>query len=198
MMSSLISEQWNAQLFRLFILFFSLFVVSSAYSAQRVDVYTTEVPVESQAEGVRKKAFRRALSQVLVNITGTIEYEANSDVQQLLSRAGKYVLGFGYRDNPSYRMTVQAEMEAQADDSSQEDETAQEADVYKPKPYLLQVQFSEEGLSNPLRSLNVPLWGALRPSILAWVMLERSNDRSLAECPHRNRRWVEPGACRGA
>jgi uncharacterized protein len=102
--------------------------------AARIDgLYEAEVDVEDG----RDAAFRAALGEVLVRITGRRDAAASPELEPLLQAASSYVQQFR-----------------------------------QPAPGRLWAAFDGAALARDLARLGQPVWGAERPSTLAWVAVD--------------------------
>src|SRR5690554_1087201 len=60
-------------------------------------LYESEIAVSSQGEAERNRAYREALEQVIVKVTGERRWLDNARIAQALSTAGSYVAEVSYR-----------------------------------------------------------------------------------------------------
>lgn len=159
------------------------------YAAERVELYSAKVEVSSQQSADRSVAFREALKHVLIKVTGDEANLTNDDVVGLLDRADRYVLTFSYQNNPRYQQALDLDGNSE-DEGSASIEQGASVEPSQPQtifPYVLSVAFEERALLNELRALELPIWGALRPSILTWAVLQNEGDRVLlSESSHES------------
>ena len=127
-----------------------------AMAAQVVDwLYDVEVQVESQADAERSRAARQALEEVLARVTGMAEPPQVPEVEEALRRPERFYARYEY----SRRLPV-------AQDGAE------------PATFL-QLHFEAAAVLAMLRSADLPIWVANRPTILAWVAVQRQRRRSL-------------------
>nr|MBA3564651.1 DUF2066 domain-containing protein [Gammaproteobacteria bacterium] len=82
----------------------SWLLVPAARAVTFADLYEAEVPVESQAAEQRTEAVQRALSTVLVRVTGRREVAADETLSGLVDNAERYVQQFGYTADEKLRV----------------------------------------------------------------------------------------------
>lgn len=121
----------------------SLLFIQLAAATRVTTLYQGAIPVASQTESVRTQALKPALEQVLIKITGNNKVLAHPAITSHLADANGLMQEFGYK--PSNNATL---------------------------PYLLTVQFDAEGINKILRDAAIPIWGANRPLVVAWVEYE--------------------------
>lgn len=134
------------------------FAVGSApaMAAQVVDwLYDVEVQVASQADAERSRAARQALEEVLARVTGMAELPQVPEVEEALRRPERFYARYEY----SRRLPVAQEGAEQAT--------------------FLQLHFEAAAVLAMLRSADLPIWAANRPTTLAWVAVQRQRRRTL-------------------
>jgi uncharacterized protein len=162
-----------------FVALFSFIVLSlSAAAAERIDVYTTTVQVETQQEADRNVAFSDALKQVIVKVTGDEQFLDKPELDALFEKSRRYVAGFSYQKNVLFDGRTSSD-NADEVPVSEGKSSAVFAQSLPEKEYLLKVQFEGDALLNHIRELGLPVWGALRPSIIAWVVMQENGERHL-------------------
>jgi len=130
----------------------------SAVAAEVVDwLYDVEIPVASQTDAERSRAAREALDEVLVRVTGMAKLPQVPQVAEALRRPERFYARYEY----SRRQPV-----------------AQERDSATPATFL-QLHFEAAAVLDMLRSADLPVWVANRPTLLAWVAVQRDGRRSL-------------------
>ena len=165
-------------MFRFVVLFCLISLGHSVSAAERIDLYVATVQVETQQQVDRNTAFTDALKQVIVKVTGDEQVLDHPELDVLLQKSSRYVSGFSYQKNALYDGDVS---------SNEEEETAPSNDSsnglfaqsLSEKEYLLKVQFAGDALLNHIRQLGLPVWGALRPSIIAWIVMQEGGERYL-------------------
>lgn len=146
-------------------------------AAERIDMYSAAVQVQTQQEADRNAAFTDALKQVVVKITGDEESLDNPELEPVLAKSRSYVSGFSYQRNSLY--SGQPESNGEERDPSADASSAVFAQSLPEKEYILKVQFSDDALLQQIRDIGLPVWGALRPSIIAWIVMQENGERHL-------------------
>ena len=132
--------------FRALVIALALLTVASGPArCAEVDLYEAEVPWLDRDADARTGAFRQALRQVLVKVTGRRSIADTAALDPLLDNAQGLVQQYRLR-------TV-----AVGDD---------DAEVHEPR---LWAQFDEGAVDRLLRDVGLPVWSTPRPSVLAWV-----------------------------
>lgn len=72
----------------------AIVLAAPAHAVEMSDLYTVQVVVDSSVENYRDKAYRSALSQVLVRVTGSQAAAMSPDLAQLFPDPSRYVLRF--------------------------------------------------------------------------------------------------------
>ena len=126
-----------------------LALASGPPARAEVALYEAEVAWSDQGEGDRARAFRRALHQVLVKVTGLRRFADAGRIESLVENAQGLVQQYQLR-------TVEVRF----------GETA----VQEPR---LWARFDEGAVERVVREAGLPVWNRPRPSVLAWVATER-------------------------
>ena len=111
-------------------------------------LYEAEVPWSDQDAGDRTDAFRQALRQVLVKVTGRRRLAAATPIDSLVENAQAFVQQYQLR-------TVEAGLG--------------EASVREPR---LWARFDEEAVGRLLREAGLEVWSSPRPPVLVWLATE--------------------------
>ena len=114
-------------------------------------IYTVEVAVSSQADAERRRASRAALSTLLTRLTGMSEIPHTADVRDALQRPADFYT--------SYRFERRG-VEGREGEGT-----------------VLTIRFEPASVQGLLRRAGLPIWAADRPSILAWLVVERGGAR---------------------
>lgn len=138
-------------------LFFMLATAAWAQSGVRTEgdragaqgLYEAEVPVNSQAEAERNKAFARALGVVLGKLSGDQNAAGRPGIGAELGNAKNYVAGYDYRQDqgtspsgaPTFRTT-------------------------------LVVRFKESDIDSLMGALGLPVWPQPRPKPVIWLAID--------------------------
>lgn len=136
-----------------------MLLATSAVSLEAAVVpwlYDVEVPVASQAE--RQRAARAGLRQLLVRITGMAELPANPEIRAALREPEKYYGRF------EFSMRSQPGADAEIDATEQ---------------MVVALHYEPATVLALLRRAALPVWGADRPTILAWVAVEQDGLRRI-------------------
>ncbi|MEQ8859256.1 MAG: DUF2066 domain-containing protein [Pseudomonadales bacterium] len=122
---------------------------ATAPAAEVPWLYDVEVPVEDQSTLARLDAAGRALAQLLTRLTGLSSVPRNEAVSRALAAPDLYYNRFGF--------------ERAADGES----------------LRLRLQFAPQTVLGLIRDANLPIWGANRPSVLAWVVVDDGSERRI-------------------
>ncbi|MEM7016799.1 MAG: DUF2066 domain-containing protein [Pseudomonadota bacterium] len=123
---------------------------SLAAIAQNNILYDALVSVEERSEAARQAAFRDALSEVFVKVSGQSSTLTHAQVKATLQNASELAERYEYRTIPSISPD-------------------------QPPGLGLLVSFQSNRVDDVLRSANLPIWGKDRPLPLAWVLLSEDN-----------------------
>lgn len=144
----------------------SLIVVlaSAASAGQKVDIYRAETVVKSQAENDRNAAARATLGEVIVRVSGQRSALDHPVVKAALPKAQNYLFGFSYKSSAE-KITVDG----------------------KTFPAVgLQLDYEPRAIEQLLRDAQLPLWPAIRPTVLVWLVVqEPAGLRLVAEVADR-------------
>lgn len=114
-------------------------------------LYDVEVPVEDQSRAARRDATRAALLEMLTRMTGLVDVPLNDAVNGALSDPGRYFVQYRYE---------------------------QRSGEQGPEPTLI-VRFAPAAITRLVSAANLPLWGANRPSVIAWLVTDEANQREI-------------------
>ena len=112
--------------------------------------YEAEVPVRNQNEAERERAFARALSHVLGNISGDRNAASNPGVGQEMRRAREYVRSYDYR----------------------QDEGVSPATGAPTYQTTLIVRFDQEKVDAIMSALGLAIWPTPRPKPVLWLAID--------------------------
>lgn len=140
-----------------FVMSAALVLAGPAHAVEVSGLYDTEVAVVSTELSDRAPAIKRALSRVLVKVTGDAATASRSEVAGLLEEAQSYVQQFKYREVDGART-----------------------------PFRLAVSFDDSALNGSLNRLSLPVWGRDRPATLAWIAIEEGGKRYLVGSDQRS------------
>ncbi|WP_172806806.1 DUF2066 domain-containing protein [Endozoicomonas arenosclerae] len=115
------------------------------------ELYRVGVPVSNQGTEERGKAMSRALSEVLVKVTGQRSTLNNSGIKTSLKKAAGLVQSFSYERRDS--------------------ESGQQL--------LLQVRFDEAAVNRLLRENGLGIWDSNRPDTIVWLAIEKQGRRQI-------------------
>ena len=135
-------------------LFCAALLAPDVYAIKVSGLYQTALPVNDESSASRSAALKRALTQVLIKLTGDRNIAAQPGVNEITKYPGNYVQQFRYR--------------YPADSANPGNRTLE-----------LWVQFDEAVLTNAMREYGIPIWGKERPAILVWLADETNAGRGL-------------------
>jgi len=135
---------------RLFFVLFLLSLTCGSYAAEVDNLYQAQLPIDSRDDQQRGELTPQLLQQVILKVVGNKALLNNTDLGPVLSKADQYVQQFEY-----LRTNVV------------------KADLTQPDQLVLKLTFDSNRINQAIRSLGLPLWGKIRPDILAWVALKQ-------------------------
>ena len=124
-------------------------------------LYEVQVPVTSQAE--RQRAARTGLRELLVRITGLPELPPSAEIRAALREPEKYYGRFEFSMRPR-PPRVQA---------------AGAVDNDAPEQMFVALHYEPAAVLALLRRAALPVWGADRPTVLAWIAVEEDGVRRI-------------------
>lgn len=144
----------------------ALLAASFGASAQRVEgdraaaqgAYAAEVAVKGQGTDERRKAFSRALAQVLGKLSGDRGAASRPGVGAELRQAEKYVESFDYRQD--------------------EGRSASGAPSFKT---MLVVRFKQNAVDGLALTLALPVWPQPRPKPVLWLAIDDGSGPRLVD-----------------
>lgn len=140
---------------RAFLFSLLLFLPTGQSAAVEVHgLYEAEVPVADQGRPARQDAILRALSRVLVKVSGTGDAGLGQPIDA--NEAARYVQQYRYRQRPP---------EPDAPTAGEQ--------------LALWVRFDAQSIDQLLRQQGRPVWGSARPLTLVWLAVEEEGRREL-------------------
>ncbi|WP_426416521.1 DUF2066 domain-containing protein [Aestuariirhabdus sp. LZHN29] len=121
------------------------------------DLYSAEVLVAGQDGESRSVGMQQALILVLGKVSGAA-LATDEELQARLGDAGRYARTFGYHET---------------------DETLQTQEGETIPASRMRVSFDPRGVTLLARELDLPIWGANRPSVLVWLIEEERGKRQV-------------------
>lgn len=137
-----------------------LFIAQSSFGADSAALYQIDLPVAVRDDAARGGNFRRALSLILGRIISREALESKSG-GAILGRAADFVEQFEY-------------LSAGGNSRSE----------------VLRVRFDDEELRDALQRARIGVWGAERPDIVVWLLMQDGAERrfvDLSESPEFDR-----------
>ena len=119
-------------------------------------LYEAGVPVMSRAVEERAAAFGIGLLQVITKVSGARNSASNPTVGAALAEPGRFVQQFQYRQ-------TQTGLEASSEQSA----------------LSLWAKFDPRVVDGLIRDAGLPVWGRIRPSVVAWFAIEQDAGREL-------------------
>jgi hypothetical protein len=135
-------------------------------AAEVSGLYETELQVFSQKRSERAKAMLAGLAEVLVKVSGRRDAAQVKGVAQAISHPAKFLQQYRYRAL-SDEQREQALQEAALDG------------VVGAEPQIVLFRFDHAAVDKLLRDNGLPVWGATRPSTLAWLAVQDEGQRYL-------------------
>jgi hypothetical protein len=140
---------------------FAAMLLMTALPVQAVTLeglYQASVDVADKSSDARAEAFRSALGQVLVRLTGSTEVLEHPEARALLDAPAPLVQQFRYQ-----RRAPEGD----------------EADDAEAPGYRLSVTFAGSRIDRQLRAADIVVWGARRPEVLVWLAVDDGRNRRL-------------------
>lgn len=175
----------------------ALGVVSGAVSrasddaAKALDwLYEVDVQVVSQADAERRRAAGPALTEVLARISGMVALPAHPELDAALRQPELYYARYEYsqrraprrsnlgnEDRAAAEQPATGQRQPRLEQSIIEPAPGGVAPTLAPPAMFLSFHFQPSAVQALLRRANLPIWPTSRPSVLAWVAVERNNRR---------------------
>jgi len=140
----------------------AVLLAASAHAVVVADLHATAVVVPDQSPDQRAKAFRTALAEVVLRLTGERAVVESAAVAPLLKAPQRYVGRFSYVQDPPAPAAGEPPLPATT--------------VVRT---LLQVRFESVALERALREAGLTVWGRERPRTLVWLVLDDGPERDL-------------------
>ena len=127
-------------------------------AAEVKGLYEAEMQVPNQTRGERGLAMSAALAEVVTKVSGRRDARLQPKVAKAIRRPARLLQQYRYRALP----------EAMREEALPGDD-----------PQLVFFRFDKQAVDRLLRDSGLPVWGATRPSVLAWVAVEDNGRRYL-------------------
>lgn len=119
-----------------------------ANAGQKVDIYSANVLVKGQSDAERNAAARASFGELMVRVSGRRDALEHPVIRQALPKAQNFLFGFTYKST-----------------------TEKITEEGKSFPALaLQLNFEPRAVDQLLRDAQLPLWPAVRPKVLVWLV----------------------------
>jgi len=115
------------------------------------NLYEATVPVAGQTPEERKQGIRKALDQVIIKLTGSLDTPTLPQAAPIADAASNLVEQYRYQDAAG---------------------SMQEPSGQKEPAQMLWVRFDAQALNKRLRDAGLPVWGRARPATLAWIAVD--------------------------
>ncbi len=139
--------------------------VGQTHAVEMKGLYKVEIEIADRERSTRLDTHKRALSQILVRISGSTAPLHHPVIKKAIINAGSYIQRYQYHE---------VESEFSLDDGRVVDDRV-EVMVQK-KLYLID-QFDKTSIENLLKENGFPVWGSSRPSTLLWLVIEDEGKR---------------------
>ncbi len=169
------------------IILFSIFSFSSVFAVQITDLYAVAVDVADQSDAERHQALSKALSLVLVKVTGRKHIQQQLDAS-VFKQAPKWVQQYRYYEEavPVATESGTASTDALSEidallqaESSELDADSVPAQAQAKMQQKLWVQFDSQAIRRLLQQYQLPVWGESRPSLLLWLAIDDGRQRRI-------------------
>jgi len=139
----------------------ALLLPSFASAVEVKNIFTVQILVKSQDKRERDKAVLAGLKEVLVRKSGTEAVLQTYEVQQVFSKATRFLQRFEYQqlDQPVEQVGADG--------------------VTEMLFYRLSMTYDPVLVEDLIQSAGAPLWGNNRPAVLLWIAVEDADKRYL-------------------
>ena len=131
---------------------------SGLLAAEVKGLYEAEMLVPDQSRSERGLAMSAALAEVVAKVSGQRDARLQPKVSRAIARPARLLQQYRYRPLPA---------DVSADAMPGDD------------PQQIFFRFDKQAVNRLLRDSGLPVWGATRPSLLAWVAVEDGGRRYL-------------------
>lgn len=136
--------------------------VQTGFALQVTGLYSQQIPVANDGEAERSRAFREALSAVVVKVSGDPRWLENPSIERAIAQAQNYVEATSY-----FSESIQVPLEDNSVDAD-----ANEPQFYAAEQRIISVNFAAGLIDQLLADANIPVWNSNRPSVLVWMVLQ--------------------------
>ena len=136
---------------------------TTGHAATLTGLYTASAEVLDQSTAQRTLGLRRALSDVLVRLTGDRSIHEWNDTEALLAQAPEMVQRYSYEKLPPPEPPAEVPEPAADPDAAPPPE---------PPAYRLHAVFDGRAVERAARNNGLPIWGASRPRHLLWLAMK--------------------------
>ncbi len=140
-------------------------------AAGEIRLYEASVPLSSRSDQIVRAAQRKALEWVLVRLTGDRYVAGREGVRRRIGNVESYIVSQGYlaASAPAFDPQTGVGIGDQ-DDRARPDPDGGE---------LLAVSFSPARINRLIRDADLPLWDAIRPQTVAWIVMQQGSEKSV-------------------
>ena len=157
------ARRWSALCMAL-IVAFAVSPVSPLAASVQIDLYRIELPAQSQSSAERQRLIRRGLTGLFVRLTGDDQAVARyPQLRSSLDQAPRYLASFNYFDRE--------EPAGLRGDPGQPVDLAEQS--------YIELVFNGEAVNQLLSRAGAPLWGAVRPELLVWLVEQTRDQRAV-------------------
>jgi len=140
-------------------------------------LYSERIAVANESDAERNRAFRHALSAVILKVTGERRWLEHPAVEQALDNAQSYIEAIAYS---SEEIAIPQRAAATQDTAPDPDAIEEEPNNASLLPRTIErryveVDFSSRLINELLTNANIPVWDSNRPSVLVWMALQDAN-----------------------
>lgn len=162
----------------LFILLVSVAQIESISALQVSGLYSQRVAVSNESDAERNRAFREALSAVVLKVTGNLETLEHPAVVRALNNAQSYVEAISYSselipvESPDPVAPVADDEEEGSDETSEAIPEPDTVTATTVEQRYVDVDFAASLINDMLIAADIPVWDSNRPSVLVWMSLQ--------------------------
>ncbi len=174
--------QFSAHPAFLLVLLLSAAHYGSVSALQVSGLYSERVAVSNESDAERNRAFREALSAVVLKVTGNLQSLDHPAVVRALNNAQSYVEAISYSSELVAAETpVLLPSDQEPEAGSGQDDGVADPDAVPNNEMTtattieqryVDVDFAASLINNMLIEADIPVWDSNRPSVLVWMSLQ--------------------------
>jgi hypothetical protein len=162
----MIAQLKQIALYSLLLLTLPLISLEPSAALQVNGLYSQQIPVTNDGEAERNRAFKEALSAVVVKVSGDPRWLENPAIERAIAQAQNYVEATSY---------ISESIQLPLEDNTVSAGDADEEQFYTAEQRIISVNFAAALIDELLADADIPVWDGNRPSVLVWMVLQSSS-----------------------